>query len=108
MLDHISAGIAHVAYLEKLAAENGTPQAIPTASELMPAPAGTGITPSARPMTKIIERNLSTFEQGMLVDIRQAALDFMNVLNRATGREIGIAKQKVEEAQLWATKGITS
>lgn len=53
-------------------------------------------------------RELSPNEVERISAIRDAGLGFMEVLDLQTpGREISLARTKVEEAIMWAVKGVT-
>jgi hypothetical protein len=53
-------------------------------------------------------RELSPYEKQLVEDIKQKAELLYGLFNAAPfTREIGIAKTKLEEAVMWAVKGIT-
>ena len=54
-------------------------------------------------------RELSEEEKAMMMSIKDKGLDLLVEINRmGDSREIRIAKQKVEEAVMWAVKHITA
>lgn len=53
-------------------------------------------------------RVLSEHEKGQMTFIKDMGLEFIQYLDTMTpGRENSIAKTKIEEAVMWAVKGIT-
>lgn len=53
-------------------------------------------------------RQLTENERERIAAIKDAANGFLEVLDiQPAGREISLAKTKVEEAAMWAVKGVT-
>jgi predicted transcriptional regulator len=56
-----------------------------------------------------VYRELTQEEQALLLKVKQAAATVGNYLDEAkASREISLAKTKLEEAVMWAVKGITT
>lgn len=54
-------------------------------------------------------RVLSDAEKARMVEIKDLAAQFIALIDdTGTGREYSLAKTKVEEACMWAVKGLTS
>lgn len=54
-------------------------------------------------------RVLSDAEKARMVEIKDLAAQFLTLIDdTGTGREYSLAKTKVEEACMWAVKGLTS
>lgn len=51
---------------------------------------------------------LNDVEKAQMLAVKDKGLEFLNVLNNfQPSREMSIAKLKIEEAVMWAVKGIT-
>ena len=86
--------------------ENTAGTEIPVAAT-EPPPAGTGISQPVKLPAKTAERVLSGYERLILDDIKGARMAFWTVLQRMpNSRESALAKTKLEEAEMWAIKGV--
>lgn len=69
-------------------------------------------TSDARVVNNAVRHNyriLNDAEKELMVLIKDKGLEFLNVLDAMKpSREVSLAKTKVEEAVMWAIKGLTS
>ncbi len=58
--------------------------------------------------TRITHRELLPIEQENIAAIKAAAEELMRCIGEGRSREQALARTKVEEAVMWAVKGITA
>lgn len=64
---------------------------------------------AASNVVRHVHRDLTEYEKGQIKIVKDAGLEFIEVCDMiGKGREMSLAKTKIEEAVFWAVKSITA